>query len=91
MQVGKAEQDREAKINGLVVTIADVFMFIASVDGVSKMEQYQRVIDRFWKQTYECALFIQEYKGHGFTRKCSSHQFLLSAVMLTGWFAQVKH
>ena len=91
MQVGKAEQDREEKINGLVTTIADVFMFTASVDGVSKMEQYQHVIDQLWKQTYECALFIQEYKGHGFARKFPNYQFLVISVILTGWFAQAKH
>ena len=51
------------------------------------MEQYQQVIDRLWKQTYECALFIQEYKGHGFARKCLNQLFFIISVRLTGWFA----
>jgi hypothetical protein len=65
--------NRVDKINDLITTIVDVFTFAGAVDKVSKIEMYQNVIDKLWRQTYECGLFIQEYFGHGFTRKCPGH------------------
>ena len=59
--------DRDERVMGLMTTIVDVFTFAGAVERVAKIDMYQDVIDKLWKQTYECALFIQEYKGHGFT------------------------
>jgi hypothetical protein len=75
-QVAKAEVDRDEKITDLIRTIADVFTFAGAVDRVKKIDMYQDVIGKLWKQTYECALFIQEYKGHGFARKFSAATIL---------------
>lgn len=61
-------------------TIVDVFTFAGAVDKVQKMDMYQEVIDKLWKQTYECALFIQEYAGRGFACKCQNYCHLFISV-----------
>jgi hypothetical protein len=74
----KAEADRVEKVNELMRTIADVFSFAGAVDKLPKIEAYQNAIDKLWKQAFECGLFIQEYAGRGFARKCPNYRCLPS-------------
>lgn len=46
----------------------DVYSFVSDVDLVrNKMQRLEDIIADILKQTVECAIFIREYTGRGFT------------------------
>ncbi|KAJ7653551.1 hypothetical protein DFH06DRAFT_1474728 [Mycena polygramma] len=69
-QAVKREQATEDKLHKLVDTIVAVYSFTEETDMLAKSvknleDKYLAIV----KQTVECALFIREYSGHGFTAR----------------------
>jgi hypothetical protein len=67
-QAVKGQLERDSKLVGLVQTMDDVYSFVeASESFQDKVNLLEDTISRLLKQTVECAIFIREYTGHGFT------------------------
>ena len=60
----------DQSIVDLANTMQDVYSFVDAIEAVpSKISQLEDVIYRIFVQTVECAVFIREYSGHGFSGK----------------------
>jgi hypothetical protein len=64
----KGQLERDSRIVGLVQTMENVYSFVEASDSFQhKVQVLEDTINRILKQTVECAIFIREYTGHGFT------------------------
>ncbi|KAJ6485356.1 WD40 repeat-like protein [Mycena vitilis] len=66
----KREQATEEKLHKLVDTMVAVYSFAEETDVLAqKLKNLEDKVLAIVKQTVECALFIREYSGHGFTAR----------------------
>ncbi|KAF9063630.1 WD40-repeat-containing domain protein [Rhodocollybia butyracea] len=67
-QAIEKQKETDTSVGRLVQTIADVFAFAEEIKSAvsEKIKRFEKTIYALVKQTEECALFIQEYTGHGF-------------------------
>ncbi|KAJ7449200.1 hypothetical protein FB451DRAFT_1287823 [Mycena latifolia] len=66
-QAAKDQQDLDDKVCKLVQTMVDVYSFVEDIEPLAdKMKRLEDKAVAIGQQTVECALFIQEYTGHGF-------------------------
>ncbi|TDL22067.1 hypothetical protein BD410DRAFT_866151 [Rickenella mellea] len=73
-KVVQKQLDRDGKILSLVTSMKKMYSFVDALDAVKdKHKILEGVIKQMMKQTIECALFIQEYSGHGFAEKAIVH------------------
>ena len=57
----------DQSVRDLADTMQNVYSFVDAIEAVpSKIRQLEDVIRQIFVQTAECAIFIQEYSGHGF-------------------------
>ena len=61
------QQEMDEKVIHLVQIMAEVYSFVKDVDSLKKIERLEYVVMEIAKQTVECAIFIREYTGHGFS------------------------
>ncbi|KAJ7857483.1 hypothetical protein B0H14DRAFT_2507408, partial [Mycena olivaceomarginata] len=61
------QQDMDEKVLELVRTMAEVYSFVDDVESLEKVKRLKDVVVEITKQTVECAIFIREYTGHGFS------------------------
>jgi S-adenosylmethionine/arginine decarboxylase-like enzyme len=61
------QHDMDEKVLELVQTMAEVYSFVDDVQYLDKVKRLQEVVLEIAKQTVECAIFIREYTGRGFT------------------------
>ncbi|KAJ7480990.1 hypothetical protein FB451DRAFT_1130765, partial [Mycena latifolia] len=63
----KNQQNTDNKLLKLVETMDEVYSFVKDVNFLhEKIKSLEDKSSAIFKQTLECALFIQEYTGHGF-------------------------
>ncbi|KAJ7142343.1 WD40-repeat-containing domain protein [Mycena epipterygia] len=63
----KQQQETDNKVCGLVQTMAELYSFVEDIEFLpQKIKSVENKVLAIVKQTVECALFIQEYTGHGF-------------------------
>ncbi|KAF9061080.1 WD40-repeat-containing domain protein [Rhodocollybia butyracea] len=61
------QQETDNNVYRLVQTMADIYAFAKDIESASeKITRLETTVYALVKQTEECALFIQEYTGHGF-------------------------
>ncbi|KAF9061091.1 WD40-repeat-containing domain protein [Rhodocollybia butyracea] len=65
----KKQKETDKNVGKLVQTMADVFYFAEEIESVvfEKIKRFEKTIYALVKQTEECAWFIREYTGHGFS------------------------
>ncbi|KAJ7653545.1 hypothetical protein DFH06DRAFT_1330263 [Mycena polygramma] len=69
-QAVKAEQEKQEKLRKLVDNMVSVYSFTEETDVLpQKIKSLEDKVLAIVKQTVECAVFIQEYSGHGFTAR----------------------
>ncbi|KZP22903.1 hypothetical protein FIBSPDRAFT_1043265 [Athelia psychrophila] len=57
----------DRSVADLAKTMQDVYSFVDIIEAIpSKIQPLETIIQRIFIQTAECAIFIQEYSGHGF-------------------------
>lgn len=63
----KNQLDRDQKIIDLLTSMENVYSFVDEMQSVrDKNTTLDNVIKLILQQTFECAIFIQEYSGMGF-------------------------
>ena len=66
-QIVKNQLDRDRKIIDLLTSMEKVYSFVDEIQAVrDKNTTLDSVIKLILQQTFECAIFIQEYAGMGF-------------------------
>ncbi|KAJ7660651.1 hypothetical protein DFH06DRAFT_1325917 [Mycena polygramma] len=69
-QAVKAEQETQEKLKKLVDIMVSVYSFTEETDALpQKIKSLEDKVLAIIKQTVECAVFIREYSGHGFTAR----------------------
>ncbi|KAJ7852745.1 hypothetical protein B0H13DRAFT_2206819, partial [Mycena leptocephala] len=67
-QAVKKEQQIEDNVVQLVETMIEVYDFVEDVENLpQKIKRLENIVVEIAKQTLECAIFICEYTGHGFS------------------------
>ncbi|KAF9067618.1 hypothetical protein BDP27DRAFT_899505 [Rhodocollybia butyracea] len=68
-QAVEKQKETDKSVGRLVQTMADVFGFADEVKSAvsEKIKRFEKTVYALVKQTEECALFIREYTGHGFS------------------------
>ncbi|KAJ7150991.1 hypothetical protein C8R43DRAFT_829652, partial [Mycena crocata] len=61
--------DRDAKIQKLWLSAADMLGFLQEADSVLDESAVVATVHKMVQQIYECALFIREYGGKGYLRR----------------------
>jgi hypothetical protein len=64
----------EENVVQLVETMIEVYDFVEDVENLpQKIKRLENVVVEIARQTLECAIFICEYTGHGFSgmKRCS--------------------
>ena len=62
----QAQQARNVKILGLVITMEETFSFVVSADELKSHPVLQDIMEEILKQTIECGYFIQVYTRRDF-------------------------
>ncbi|KAJ7876523.1 hypothetical protein B0H14DRAFT_2501365, partial [Mycena olivaceomarginata] len=66
-EVVKEQRETDDKVLELGQTMVEVYAFVEDVDILShRIKHLDNVVTAILEQTFECALFIREYTGHGF-------------------------
>ncbi|KAJ7366031.1 hypothetical protein DFH08DRAFT_679026, partial [Mycena albidolilacea] len=66
-EVVKEQRETDDKVLELGQTMAEVYAFVGDVDTLShRIKHLEDVVTAILERTFECALFIREYTGHGF-------------------------
>jgi hypothetical protein len=74
VQAVKSQQATDNKTLELVQNMVEVYSFVEDVESLSqKIKRLENVVTEITKQTLECAIFLREYTGHGFTGKHSAY------------------
>lgn len=64
----KKERQTEDNVLQLVQTMIEVYDFVEDVEALpQKIKRLENIVLEIAKQTLECAIFIREYTGHGFS------------------------
>ncbi|KAF9050943.1 hypothetical protein BDP27DRAFT_1515172 [Rhodocollybia butyracea] len=65
----KKQKETDENVGRLVQAMADVYAFAEDIESAvtEKIKHFEKTIYALVKQTEECALFIWEYTGHGFS------------------------
>jgi hypothetical protein len=67
-QVVKKQQETDEKLLKLVKTMVEVYSFVDEVDFIpEKIKRLEESLLGIARETVECAIFIHEYMGHGFS------------------------
>jgi hypothetical protein len=67
-QAVKKEQQIEDNVVQLVETMIEVYDFVEDLENLpQKIKRLENIVVEIAKQTLECAIFIREYTGHGFS------------------------
>ncbi|KAF7340415.1 WD40 repeat-like protein [Mycena venus] len=61
------QQNMDDNVLELVETMAEVYSFVDDVGSLEKVKRLKAVVVEITKQTVECAIFIREYTGCGFS------------------------
>ncbi|KAJ7191535.1 WD40 repeat-like protein [Mycena pura] len=70
------KNQRDKKIVKLVTAMCQVYSFVDQVEFLTqKIEALEGTITSIAKQTVECAIFIREYTGHGFSGRLARTTF----------------
>ncbi|KAJ7328358.1 hypothetical protein DFH08DRAFT_815860 [Mycena albidolilacea] len=75
------QQDMDEKVLELVRTMAEVYSFVDDVESLEKVKRLKDIVVEITKQTVECAIFIREYTGHGFSDTKEQIDGLAAALM----------
>jgi hypothetical protein len=59
----------DAKVVKLVLAMRDVCSFAKDVKFIAEIKSLETTVAAITIQTWECAIFVREYTGHGFTGK----------------------
>ncbi|KAF7364352.1 WD40 repeat-like protein [Mycena sanguinolenta] len=66
--VVEKQQETDENVIELIDTMTDVYSFAKDVDFLSdKITRLEKAVEEITRQTLECAIFIQEYIGEGFS------------------------
>jgi hypothetical protein len=88
-QIVKSQLDRDQKVTVLLASMEDAYSFVDIVKSVpEKIKTLDNVIKAILQQTFECAIFMQEYWGSGFASTWSP---LWSDICAEGLILQRKH
>ncbi|KAJ6616366.1 WD40 repeat-like protein [Mycena sp. CBHHK59/15] len=69
-QVVIKQQETDDKLLKLIQTMVEVYSFVEDTESVSqKIKRLEETVLAIVKQTAECAIFIQEYTGTGFSAR----------------------
>ncbi|KAJ7898882.1 hypothetical protein B0H14DRAFT_105493 [Mycena olivaceomarginata] len=69
-KVVKHQKDNDTKLCKLVDAVLDTYSLLGDIDSLpGRIESVEDTVLLIVKQTFECALFIQEYIGHGFCNR----------------------
>jgi hypothetical protein len=64
----KGQFERDKKLIDLVMTMNEVYSFVDVIRSIpNKLQLLEDIIAKILQQTVECAIFIREYTGYGFT------------------------
>jgi hypothetical protein len=67
VQVVKNQLDRDQKLIDLMTSMENVYSFVDEIESLrDKNNTLDKIIKLILQQTFECAIFIQEYAGRGF-------------------------
>jgi hypothetical protein len=67
MQVVKDQLERDRRVIDLMAAMEHVYSFVDEIQFIpDKIKSLERVIKTILQQTFECAIFIQDYSGLGF-------------------------
>jgi hypothetical protein len=63
----KDQLERDGKVIDLMTAMENVYSFVDEIQSIpDKVKSLDKVIKTILQQTFECAIFIQEYAGLGF-------------------------
>jgi hypothetical protein len=69
----KNQLDRDLKVIDLMASMENVYSFVDELQSLrDKNKTLDKVIKLILQQTFECAIFIQEYAGRGFASASES-------------------
>jgi len=67
MQVVKNQLERDQRVVDLMAVMEHVYSFVDEIQSIpDKVKSLEKVIKTILQQTFECAIFIQDYSGLGF-------------------------
>jgi len=79
LQIVKDQLDRDQSVVDLMNAMERVYSFVDEIQSVpDKINTLEKIIDSILQQTFDCAMFIQEYAGCGFTSAWSAANAELS-------------
>ncbi|KIM82264.1 hypothetical protein PILCRDRAFT_474447 [Piloderma croceum F 1598] len=88
-QIVKDQLDRDQSVIDLMDAMERVYSFVDEIQSVpDKINTLEKIIDSILLQTFNCAMFIQEYAGCGFTKKAFSEVFTHRATQKINEFTQ---
>ena len=69
----KDQLDRDQSVIDLMDAMERVYSFVDEIQSIpDKINTLEKIIDLILQQTFDCAMFIQEYAGCGFTSAWSA-------------------
>ncbi|KAJ7306929.1 WD40 repeat-like protein [Mycena albidolilacea] len=71
----KGQHEMDAKVVKLVLAMRDVCSFAKDVEYIAEIKSLETTVTAVTIQTWECAIFVREYTGHG---NSSEHCHLLT-------------
>ncbi|KAF9056907.1 WD40-repeat-containing domain protein, partial [Rhodocollybia butyracea] len=85
-QAVEKQKETDKNIGRLIQTMADVYVFAEDIESAvsEKIKRLEKTIYTLVKQTEECALFIQEYTGHGFGGTYLLNRSFIALIRFTG-------
>jgi hypothetical protein len=64
----RKQQKADDKVVQLVRTMVEVYSFVDDIESLpQRIERLESIVVEITRQTVECAIFICEYTGHGFS------------------------
>jgi hypothetical protein len=73
-QIVRNQLDRDQKVIDLLASMENVYSFVDEIQSLrDKNPTLDNVIKLILQQTFECAIFIQEYVGSGFASALMTH------------------
>ena len=67
IQVVKNQLERDQKVINLMAAMEHVYSFVDEIQSIpDKVKSLEQLIKTILQQTFECAIFIQDYSGLGF-------------------------
>ncbi|KZP17876.1 hypothetical protein FIBSPDRAFT_864509 [Athelia psychrophila] len=76
----KDQLDRDKSVIELMETMEDTYTFVDELKAFpEKIELLKTIIRKILEETYECALFLKEYTGRGFSKRALTQTFSTKA------------